>query len=102
MNAVENGDEIRAFTINIDRQQRNVELRFVRKLLQSSTAATAHDDWNFSVGQQLDGKIVKIDRRGFVLVQITEETTGLLHIRDMDEITKKKFDAEELQVSDQV
>jgi predicted RNA-binding protein (virulence factor B family) len=99
---LEYNEEIRAETVYIDRQHRNVELRFVRKLLQSSVAAPLHDDWNFSVGQQFDGKIVKVDSRGFVLVQITEETTGLLHIRDMDEITKKKFDAEELQVGDQV
>lgn len=99
---LEHNDEIRAKTFKIDRYHRNVELRFVRKLIQSSATSSQHEEWNFSIGQQFDGKIVKVDSRGFVLVQITEETTGLLHIRDMDEVIKKKFDANELQAGDQI
>lgn len=100
---LEENDEIRAVTIKIDRQTRQVELRFVRKLLQFSPASSQQEEWNFSIGQRFDGKIVKIkEDSGFVLVQITEATTGLLHIRDMDEAVKKKFDENELHVGDEI
>lgn len=100
---LEHNDEIRAKTFKIDRQHRHVELRFIRKLLQSAAISPQHEEWNFSVGQQFNGTVASVNpSKGYALVQINEETKGLLHIRDMDETVKKKFDANELQVGDEI
>ncbi|MCI5157660.1 MAG: S1 RNA-binding domain-containing protein [Candidatus Electrothrix sp. AUS1_2] len=100
---LERNDEIRVITLNIDEKSRNVELRFVRKLLQSSAGTPPQEDWNFFVGQQLDGKISSVNiNRGYALVQLTENIIGLMHINDMLDSTKKKFEASELEIGEQV
>lgn len=93
------GDEVKVITVRIDQATKNVELRFVRKLIQSQPLTT----WDYSIGQCFDGTIVAIQTSsGYMLVQIADNVTGILHVRNMSESIRQQFERNELQIRSQL
>jgi TIR domain-containing protein len=94
------GFEIRVQVERIDPARREVRLRFIELLADES----ASEAWRpYSKGQLFEGRIKRIrqDLR-FILVQVTDGTTGILPLAKMSPQLRERFLRQELQTGDSV
>ena len=91
------GTEVEVVPLRIDGAQREVELRFVRAY------RGAGSERNYVLGQRGDGKVAYISfEKGFVLVDLDQNMTGLMPATKMSAGLLERFNARSLQIGDTV
>jgi predicted RNA-binding protein with RPS1 domain len=95
------GSEVRAQVERIDPTRREVRLRYV-ELAESSRLAGP--GWgSFFRGQSFEGIITRVEQdRGYALVQVTDDTAGLLPIARMTPQFRDRFLSQDLKAGDKV
>ncbi|HEX3554530.1 MAG TPA: S1 RNA-binding domain-containing protein [Thermoanaerobaculia bacterium] len=93
------GSEVRAQVERIDPARREVRLRFIDVPEPSRLSGPA---WGpFYRGQAFEGTITRVQQdKGFVLVQVTDNTAGLLPIARMSPQVRSRFLGQELRPGD--
>ncbi len=88
------GSEVEAEVIQIDSSHRRVDLRFIRKI------AEPKDGWEsqYPIGKKLKGTVAHISvQRDYMLVTLPDQSTSILHISNMSENFRSKFERGEFQ-----
>jgi small subunit ribosomal protein S1 len=95
------GSEVKAQVERIEPARREVRLRFVD--IPEPTRLSGPAWGPFYRGQAFDGRITKVQQdRGFVLVQITDSTAGLLPLAKMSPQLRDRFLGQDMRAGDYV
>ncbi|NQT26663.1 S1 RNA-binding domain-containing protein [candidate division KSB1 bacterium] len=86
------GDTVEAITVKVNVESRMVDLRFERKL--ASAEVPESDDWDeYQVGQRFEGTVINIHKqKEFILINLPDGKTAMLHQAQMSEICRAKLD----------